>query len=188
MLVSTVVRVYGIGAGVEGSDGQWVGDISGEGFTTVGSSVKRNLSYEYMVATDPDGPIGFIVMNLFRMEDGGIDTTLEYTIFFNLLTFVGLVLVVYAIGTISTIFSLLKFFSPFLMTVGYFILLKTFMDERVFLELSGLMFLYFVPPMGKESVIPIGIAQGIPWATLAFSIAFVDIVVCLFLIWNFYVL
>tara|TARA_B100000686_G_scaffold246916_1_gene256400 strand:- start:286 stop:3627 length:3342 start_codon:yes stop_codon:yes gene_type:complete len=185
LLVSTVVRVDGIGAGVEGSDGQWVGDISGEGFTTVGSSVKRNLSYEYMVATDPDGPIGFIVMNLFRMEDGGIDTTLEYTIFFNLLTFVGLVLVVYAVGTINTIFALLKFFSPFFMTVGYFILLKTFMDERVFLELSGLMFLYFVPPMGKESVIPIGIAQGIPWATLAFSIAFVDIVVCLFLIWNF---
>ena len=47
------------------------------------------------------------------------------------------------------------------------------------------MFLYFVPPMGKESVIPIGIAQGIPWTILAISIAFVDIVVCLFLIWNF---
>ena len=185
LLVSAVVRVDGIGAGIEGDDGQWVGDITGEGFTAVGSSVKRNLSYEYMVANDPDGPIGFIVMNLFGMEEGGIDTTLEYTIFFNLLTFVGLVLVVYAIGTISTIFSLLKFFSPFLMTVGYFILLSLIMTQRGFLNLSSLMLLYFVPPLGKESVIPMGIGMGIHWSLLAFSIAFVDIVVCLFLIWNF---
>ena len=151
----------------------------------MGSSVQRNLRYEYMVANDPDGPIGFIVMNLFRMEEGGIDTTLEYTIFFNLLTFVGLVLVVYAIGTISTIFSLLKFFSPFLMTVGYFILLALLMTQRGFLNLSSLMIMYFVPPFGKETVIPIGIGMGIHWSILAFSIAFVDIVVCLFLIWNF---
>ena len=123
-----------------------------------------------MVANDPDGPIGFIVMNLFGMEEGGIDTTLEYTIFFNLLTFVGLVLVVYAIGTISTIFSLLKFFSPFLMTVGYFILLSLIMTQRGFLNLSSLMLLYFVPPLGKESVIPMGIGMGIHWSLLALSL------------------
>ena len=185
LLVSAVIGVDGIAAGTEGEDGKWVGDVSGEGFTVEGTIVKKDLSYEYMKAGEPDGPIGFIVINLFRMEEGGIDTTLEYTIFFNLLTFIGLVIVVYAVGTIQTIFALLKFFSPFFMTVGYFILLKAFTSERIFLEVSGLMFLYFVPPMGKESVIPIGIAQGIPWTILAISIAFVDIVVCLFLIWNF---
>jgi UDP-glucose 4-epimerase len=184
MLVSVVVGEDGIGAGIEGEDG-WVGDISGEGFSREGSEIKENLSYEYMVAQNPGGAYGYLITNLLRMNDGGVDTTLEYTIFFNLITFVGLVIIVYAIGTLSTIFALLKFFSPFLMTVGYFILLKALTSERVFLELSGLMFLYFVPPMGKESVIPIGIAQGIPWSILAFSIAFVDIVVCLFLIWNF---
>ena len=184
MLVSVVVGEDGIGAGIEGEDG-WVGDIAGEGFSREGSEIKENLSYEYMVAQNPGGAYGYLITNLLRMNDGGVDTTLEYTIFFNLITFVGLVIIVYAIGTLSTIFALLKFFSPFLMTVGYFILLKALTSERVFLELSGLMFLYFVPPMGKESVIPIGIAQGIPWSILAFSIAFVDIVVCLFLIWNF---
>ncbi len=185
MLVSVMVGEDGIGAGIEGEDGKWVGDISGEGFGREGSEIKENLSYEYMVAQNPEGAYGYLITHILRMNDGGVDTTLEYTIFFNLVTFVGLVIIVYAIGTLSTIFALLKFFSPFLMTVGYFILLKAFMSKRIFLELSGLMFLYFIPPMGKESVIPIGIAQGIPWGVLAFSIAFVDIVVCLFLIWNF---
>lgn len=185
LLVSAVVNVDGVAAGTEGEDGQWVGDVSGDGFTVEGSSVKRDLSYEFLAASDPSGPTGFIVKNLFRMGSDGIDTTLEYTIVFNLLTFVGLVLVVYAIGTISTIFSLLKFFSPFLMTVGYFILLSLIMTQKAFLNLSSLMILYFIPPLGKESVIPMGIGMGLHWSILAFSIAFVDIVVCLFLIWNF---
>jgi len=185
LLVSAVVNVDGVAAGTEGEDGQWVGDVSGDGFTVGGSSVKRDLSYEFLAASDPSGPTGFIVKNLFRMGSDGIDTTLEYTIVFNLLTFVGLVLVVYAIGTISTIFSLLKFFSPFLMTVGYFILLSLIMTQKAFLNLSSLMILYFIPPLGKESVIPMGIGMGLHWSILAFSIAFVDIVVCLFLIWNF---
>ena len=98
-----------------------------------------------------------------------------------------MVIIVYAIGTISTIFSLLKFFSPFFLTLGYFILLALILkdNERAFWDLVNLMGVYFVPPFGKETVIPIGIAQGIPWMVLAVSIAFVDVVVCLFLIWNF---
>ena len=184
LLVSVVVGIDGVAAGTEGENGQWVGDVSGEGFTIEGVSVKNDLNYEFLGASEPDGATGFIV-ELFGMDENGIGTTLEYTILFNLLTFVGLVMVVYAIGTISTIFSLLKFFSPFLMTVGYFILLSLIMTKKGFLNLSSLMILYFVPPLGKESVIPMGIGMGIHWSILAFSIAFVDIVVCLFLIWNF---
>ena len=185
MLVSAVVGEDGIGAGIEGEDGEWVGDISGEGFSREGSEIKENLSYEYMVAQNPEGAYGYLITNLLRMDNSGVDTTFWYTIFFNMITFAGLVVIVYAIGTLSAIFSLLKFFSPFLMTVGYFVLLWAIMTERGFLDLSKLMFLYFIPPLGKESIIPIGIAQGIPWMVLAFSIAFVDVVVCLFLIWNF---
>ena len=185
ILVSALIGEDGIGAGIEGKDGEWVGDISGEGFSREGSEIKENLSYEYMVAQNPGGAYGYLITNLLRMDNSGVDTTFWYTIFFNMITFVGMVIIVYAIGTLSAIFSLLKFFSPFLMTVGYFVLLWAIMTERGFLDLSKLMFLYFIPPLGKESVIPIGIAQGIPWTVLALSIAFVDVVVCLFLIWNF---
>ena len=185
LLIAGKVGEDGVAAGTESSDGNWVGDVSGEGFSRLGYASKENLSYEYIVAESPDGVLGFLINNILRMKEGGVDTTFKYTIFFNFITFIGLVLVVYAIGTFSAILALLKFASPFLMTVAYFLLLVLILPEKDFLNLSSLMLLYFVPPLGKESVIPIGIAQGIPWTVLAFSIAFVDIVVCLFLIWNF---
>ena len=185
LLISGKIGEDGIGAGIQGDDGSWVGDVSGDGFSRLGYAAKENLSYEYILADNPDGVSGFLISNVLRMKDGGVDTTFKYTIFFNLITFIGLVIIVYAIGTFSAILALLKFASPFLMTVAYFVLLVFLLSEKDFLNMSSLMLLYFVPPLGKESVIPIGIAQGIPWTVLAFSIAFVDIVVCLFLIWNF---
>jgi len=185
LIISGTINEDGIAAGILGDDGNWVGDVSGEGFDREGYAVKENLSYEYILAESPDGISGFIINDFLRMKEGGVDTTFKYTIFFNLITFIGLVIIVYAIGTFSAILALLKFSSPFLMTVAYFLLLVLILSERDFLNMSSLMLLYFVPPLGKESVIPIGIAQGIPWTVLAFSIAFVDIVVCLFLIWNF---
>ena len=62
------------------------------------------------------------------------------------------------------------------------------------------MFAYFFPPLGKESVIPIGVSGGeltIPIINqhivvpsiyplvMALTIAFVDIIVALFLLWNY---
>lgn len=44
---------------------------------------------------------------------------------------------------------------------------------------------YFFPPFGKESVIPLGISLGIHPALMALSIAVVDILVGLFLLWNY---
>ncbi|HEC89559.1 MAG: hypothetical protein DRN12_05055 [Thermoplasmata archaeon] len=44
---------------------------------------------------------------------------------------------------------------------------------------------YFFPPLGKESVIPLGIAAGIHPLVMALSVAFIDIVVALFLMWNY---
>ena len=44
---------------------------------------------------------------------------------------------------------------------------------------------YFFPPLGKETIIPTGVALGINPLVMALSIAFVDIIVALFLIWNY---
>ncbi len=47
---------------------------------------------------------------------------------------------------------------------------------------------YFFPPFGKESVIPLGVSIGIHPALMAISIAMVDVLVGLFLLWNYRVL
>jgi len=44
---------------------------------------------------------------------------------------------------------------------------------------------YFFPPLGKETIIPAGILIGIHPLVMALSIAFVDFIVALFLIWNY---
>ena len=44
---------------------------------------------------------------------------------------------------------------------------------------------YFFPPLGKETIIPAGILIGINPLVMALSIAFVDFIVALFLIWNY---
>ena len=44
---------------------------------------------------------------------------------------------------------------------------------------------YFFPPLGKETIIPAGIIAGIHPLVIALSIAFVDFIVALFLIWNY---
>ena len=49
----------------------------------------------------------------------------------------------------------------------------------------GLITGYFLPPLGKESIIPLGIAAEINPIVMALSIAFVDVVVALFLLWNY---
>jgi len=53
------------------------------------------------------------------------------------------------------------------------------------LILGGLMITYYIPPAGKESIIPIGIALGIPWWLMATSLAVLDVLTALFVILNF---
>ncbi len=52
------------------------------------------------------------------------------------------------------------------------------------LILGGLMIAYYIPPSGKESLIPLGIALGIPWWLMAFALAYLDVVTSLFMILN----
>jgi uncharacterized membrane protein len=80
---------------------------------------------------------------------------------------------------------MLLFVLPFLLIILYLFAMRLILSHVHFLEMSGLMGLYFIPPAGKESVIPIAISLGIPWYTVGFSVAILDILTCLFLIFNF---
>lgn len=59
------------------------------------------------------------------------------------------------------------------------------LPHTLFLTMIVLIVAYLLPPAGKETVIPIGIALGIPWWYIALSISLVDIETCLFMILNF---
>ncbi|MDD4127430.1 MAG: small multi-drug export protein [Methanomicrobium sp.] len=54
-----------------------------------------------------------------------------------------------------------------------------------FEKLVGLMLINLVPPAGKESVIPLGIAFGIPWWLIALTTTVMDICGALFMTLNF---
>lgn len=96
--------------------------------------------------------------------------------------------------------TLAKFFIPFLVAFTGIFILYLATDKTSFGKLFLLMMIYFVPPLGKETIIPIGVGGGklpIPLTDkiatipaidpmlMAISIAFVDIVVALFLVWNY---
>ncbi|MCK4995369.1 MAG: small multi-drug export protein [Thermoplasmatales archaeon] len=78
-----------------------------------------------------------------------------------------------------------KFFLPFILGFGVFTILWLIISEEVWTDLWPLIPTYFFPPLGKESIIPLGIGFGIHPILIALSIAFVDIVVALFLVWNY---
>ena len=48
--------------------------------------------------------------------------------------------------------------------------------------------LYLIPPLGKESIIPMGIADGFHPMTMALTVAFVDVVMAMILSWNYWML
>ena len=83
---------------------------------------------------------------------------------------------------------ILRLTIPFLLGIGLLLALYTLYDYETFLQVTGLLFLYFIPPAGKESLIPAAIAMGIPLVTICTSIIAIDIISCLFMLWNFQVL
>jgi uncharacterized membrane protein len=92
---------------------------------------------------------------------------------------------------------LAQFFIPWIIALIEIALLWMFLDWKTFSTLGFWMLIYFIPPAGKESVIPT--AQGLPsdipgipdWIVsidplmIALAIASIDIIVGLFLVWNF---
>jgi len=83
------------------------------------------------------------------------------------------------------ILGLIKFFFPIILGFCVFIIVGFLMDENLRIAYWPLISGYFFPPLGKESIIPAGIAYGIHPIVMALSIAFVDIIVALFLVWNY---
>jgi hypothetical protein len=81
--------------------------------------------------------------------------------------------------------SILKLTLPFVILAIHLVLLFFFLDHPAFLLTVGLMVAYVLPPAGKETVIPAGIALGIPWWLIAISIMMIDIETALFMGWNF---
>ena len=96
--------------------------------------------------------------------------------------------------------GLTKFFLPFVIGALGILSLYLIIERESAGKLFFLMFAYFFPPLGKETIIPIGVGGGeitIPFINnlvvvptinpliMAFTIAFVDIVVALFLLWNY---
>ncbi|MDI9633441.1 MAG: small multi-drug export protein [Methanolinea sp.] len=78
-----------------------------------------------------------------------------------------------------------KVILPFLLGGLYFGFCVLLLPRETALLLGALMLAYVVPPAGKESVIPLGIALGLPWWLIGTSIALMDVLAGLFMALNF---
>ena len=74
---------------------------------------------------------------------------------------------------------------PVLIVVIHIAVMAVTLPSPQFPVMIGLMVAYLLPPAGKETVIPLGIALGIPWWYMALSIAMIDIETGLFMALNF---
>ena len=103
-------------------------------------------------------------------------------------------------GESEKLIRLAKFFVPFIISIVGILVLQYTVGEASSAKLLILMMAYFFPPLGKESIIPIGVSGGVITnpitgyvsivpsinpIIMALSIAFIDIVVALFLVWNY---
>ena len=93
-------------------------------------------------------------------------------------------------GKIKTAFDRLPYrvvalLLPMLIVVVHITVMAATLPAPDFLAMAGLIVAYLLPPAGKETVIPLGIALGIPWWYMAISIAMIDIETGLFMALNF---
>lgn len=56
---------------------------------------------------------------------------------------------------------------PVAVAIAFAVILLVTLPQELFLTLDGLIMAYLLPPAGKETVIPVGIALGIPWWYMA---------------------
>lgn len=82
-------------------------------------------------------------------------------------------------------YRLVALLIPFLVVFVHLVVMYITLPYNLFLLMAGLIVAYILPPAGKESVIPVGIALGIPWWYMAVSISMIDIETCLFMVLNF---
>jgi len=74
---------------------------------------------------------------------------------------------------------------PFLVVTIHIAVMAVTLPSTDFVTLLGLMIAYMLPPAGKETVIPLGIALGIPWWYMALAIVMIDVETGLFMALNF---
>ncbi|HNY89576.1 MAG TPA: hypothetical protein PKL35_07325, partial [Methanoregulaceae archaeon] len=74
----------------------------------------------------------------------------------------------------------LRLLFPPLIAVIFFLMCFLILPRDRILILGGLMLAYYVPPAGKESIIPIGIGLGIPWWLMAITVILLDVITSLF--------
>lgn len=77
------------------------------------------------------------------------------------------------------------FVFPFAVLILYPCILYLILPPALFWTFFALALAYFIPPAGKETVIPLMVVAGIPWWLAAFSITLFDLMGALFIIWNF---
>jgi len=85
----------------------------------------------------------------------------------------------------NLLIQITQLFSPIIIGFSVILFIGLLMQESLRIKFWPLITAYFFPPLGKESVIPTGVGLGIDPLVMALSIAFVDIVVALFLLWNY---
>lgn len=74
---------------------------------------------------------------------------------------------------------------PVFVVIVHISIMAVTLPQTQFFTMIGLMITYLLPPAGKETVIPIGIALGIPWWYMALSIVMIDVETGLFMALNF---
>ena len=90
----------------------------------------------------------------------------------------------HALGKTATWIAMTKFALPFTFgaaLVGVHLLFGAEHYEKIY----PLMAAHFLPPLGKESIIPIAIVSGLNPMGVALTVAGMDSIVALFVIWNF---
>ncbi len=78
-----------------------------------------------------------------------------------------------------------KFILPLAIIPAVFAGLYLIEPYQRFLIISGLIVAYFVPPAGKETIIPLAILMDYPWWLITLVIFLLDVAVSLFVVWNF---
>ena len=81
--------------------------------------------------------------------------------------------------------NLLTVSVPLLLCGIFFAVVGLFLPAEQWFLLAGMMVAYIVPPLGRETIIPVSILLGIPWWLIAFTLAFLDFAGGLFMAWNF---
>ncbi|UCC93290.1 MAG: small multi-drug export protein [Thermoplasmata archaeon] len=84
----------------------------------------------------------------------------------------------------TTAMKLFKVLIPFAIPAAIFAFLFFVMDYTKFLQLGAMALSYLFPPLGKESIIPIGIGYGFTKWQMTGLIFMVDVVCAMFISWN----